>query len=44
LEAAEVLRLDSKYSVEKDMKRLTDKDKGKLKMRSDAIRKAGLPE
>jgi adenylate cyclase len=43
-EAAEVLRLDPKFSVEKWARRSLYKDRVKLKTRIDAMREAGLPD
>ena len=43
-EAAEVLRLNPKFSVTNYTKRLSDKDKAAKERYIDALRKAGLPD
>jgi tetratricopeptide (TPR) repeat protein len=43
-EAAEVLRLNPKFSVEKWARRQPHKDRVRLKKRIDAMREAGLPD
>jgi adenylate cyclase len=43
-EAAEVLRLNPKFSVKKFAKRLTIRDKAVKERIIDALRKAGLPD
>jgi adenylate cyclase len=43
-EAAEVLRINPKFSVERFERSRVAKDRGRLKVRIDAMREAGLPD